>query len=143
MDKMSVDTDNSKIEQRRKRVSSLLTQGRTEDEIAHELNVGQATVSRDVTAIKRISQQFIYDLAKSDLAHNYRQCIEGIEVVKRKVWDILRSEQADTLDIKDKLYALKLIKECNESQFALFKDGPSVLTMKSLEERVDKIIESK
>lgn len=37
------------------------------------------------------------------------------------------------------LIALKLIKECDESKFALFKDGPSIMNVKSLEERLNKI----
>jgi hypothetical protein len=37
--------------------------------------------------------------------------------------------------LKDKLSILKLIKECEEGKFALFKDGPSILNVKSLEER--------
>lgn len=40
---------------------------------------------------------------------------------------------------KDKLLALKLIKECDEAKFALFKDGPSIMNLKALEERVNKI----
>jgi hypothetical protein len=40
---------------------------------------------------------------------------------------------------KDKLLALKLIKECNEAKFALFKEGPSVMNLKSLEDRLNKI----
>ena len=40
---------------------------------------------------------------------------------------------------KDKLSALKVIKECNEAKFSLFKDGPSVMNLKSLEERLNKV----
>jgi hypothetical protein len=28
---------------------------------------------------------------------------------------------------KDKLLALKVIRECNEAKFALFKEGPSIM----------------
>ena len=137
---MSVKLHNLEIEERRKRVSSLLSQSRTEEEIGKVLGVDQGTISRDVTAIKKLSQQYIYDLAKSDLAHSYKMCIDGIDEVKRKAWDILLQNENETIDIKDKLSTLKLIKECNESQFSLFKDGPSVLNMKKLEERVEEII---
>jgi hypothetical protein len=34
---------------------------------------------------------------------------------------------------------LKLAKECDEVKFALFKEGPSVLNVKALEERLNKI----
>jgi hypothetical protein len=33
---------------------------------------------------------------------------------------------------KDKLLALKLAKECDETKFALFKGGPSIMNIKSL-----------
>jgi arginine repressor len=39
----------------------------TETEIAQELEVDQSTVSRDIKVLKELSQQFVYDLAKSDL----------------------------------------------------------------------------
>lgn len=34
---------------------------------------------------------------------------------------------------------LKLIKVCEEGKFTLFKDGPSIMNVKSLEERINKI----
>src|SRR5215211_6430058 len=131
-----------KIEERRRKVASMLAQSMTETEIAEQLNVDQSTISRDVKALKEMSQQFVFDLAKSDLAYYYKQCINGIDEVRRKAWEMLRGddkEQQPLLTAKDKLLALKLIKECDEGKFALFKDGPSVMNVKSLEERLSKI----
>jgi hypothetical protein len=108
----------------------------TESEIAHELKVDQSTISRDIKVLKLQSQQFVYDLAKSDLAYCYKQCMDGIEEVKRKTWSIFKNELVNP---KDKLLALKLIKECNEAKFTLFKDGPSIMNLKALEERLNKI----
>ena len=127
---------NFKIEERRKRVTSLLAQSMTESEIAQEIGVDQSTISRDVKALKELSKQFVYDLAKSDLAYGYKQCIDGVEEVKRYAWSMFKNEQLGT---KDKLAVLKLIKECDEAKFALFKDGPTIMNLKSLEERLDKI----
>jgi IS30 family transposase len=73
-----------KIEDRRRRVASLLAQSMTETEIAKELNVDQSTISRDIRVLKQLSQKFVYDLAKSDLAFYYKQCLVGIEEVKRR-----------------------------------------------------------
>jgi IS30 family transposase len=64
--------NNFKIEERRRKVASLLAQSMTETEIAEELNVDQSTISRDVKALKEMSQQFVFDLAKSDLAYYYK-----------------------------------------------------------------------
>ena len=36
----------------------------TETEIAEQLNVDQSTISTDVNALKVMSQQFVFDLAK-------------------------------------------------------------------------------
>jgi IS30 family transposase len=132
-----------KIEERRRQVASLLAQSITESEIAKKLNVDQSTISRDIKTLKRMSQQFVFDLAKSDLAYHYQQCINGIDEVRRKAWELIRDgeeeEQRQSLTLKDKLSILKLIKECEEGKFALFKDGPSILNVNSLEERIHQI----
>jgi hypothetical protein len=38
----------------------------------------QYTISRDCKVLKEMSQQFVFDLAKSDLAYYYKQSIDGI-----------------------------------------------------------------
>ena len=87
-----------------------------------------------------MSERFIFDLAKSDLAFCYRQCIRGIDEVKRKCWRILENENNNKeLSKRDELYTLKLIKECDESIFGLLEKGPSIMALKSLQDRVDKI----
>jgi transcriptional antiterminator len=114
----------------------LLAQSLTETEIAQELKVDQSTISRDVKALKEISQQFVYDLAKSDLAYYYKQSIDGIEEAKREAWRIYND---NNISVKEKLSALKLIVESNEARFKLLSEGPSILAVKSLEERLNKI----
>ena len=119
-----------KIEERGRQVASLLAQSITESEIARELNVDQSTISRDIKALKQMSQQFVYDLAKSDMAYQYQQCINGIEEVRRKAWELIRDdEEQQLLTLRDKLLILNLIKECEEDKFALSKDGPSILNI--------------
>lgn len=126
-----------KIEDRRRRVASLFAQSMTEIEIANELKVDQSTISRDIKVLKQMSKQFVYDLAKSDLAYCYKQCLDGIEEVKRRGWDIFNG--VNNLTTRDKLLALKLIMECNEAKFALFKEGPTIMQVKSMEARLEKI----
>jgi hypothetical protein len=117
-------THNIKIEDRRRKVTTILAQSLTETEIAHELEVDQSTISRDIKALKQLSQRFVFDLAKSDLAYCYKQCIDGIEEVRRKGWEIFKGQNNSNLAPKDKLLALKVIGECNETKFVLFKEGP-------------------
>jgi IS30 family transposase len=55
--------NNFKIEERRRQVASMLAQSMTETEIAEQLSVDQSTISRDIKALKEMSQQFVFDLA--------------------------------------------------------------------------------
>ncbi len=101
-------THKFKIEERRREVATLLAQSMTEIEIAQELKVDQSTVSRDIKVLKELSQRFVFDLAKSDLAYYYKQCIDGIEEVRRKGWEIFKGQNNNSnLTLKDKLLALK------------------------------------
>ena len=90
--KLILVTHKFKIEDRRRKIAILLAQSMTETEIAQELNVNQSTISRDIKALKRLSQRFVFDLAKSDLAYYYKQCIDGIEEVRRKGWEIFKGQ---------------------------------------------------
>lgn len=127
-----------KIEERRRKVASLIAQSMTESEIAEKLDVDQSTISRDVKTLKEMSQQFVFDLAKSDLAYYYKQSIDGIEEAKKEAWKIYNNNNGSS-SVKEKLAALKLIIESNEARFKLLSEGPSVLAIKSLEERLNKI----
>jgi transcriptional regulator with XRE-family HTH domain len=124
-----------KIEDRRRQIVSMSAQSMTQEEMASKLGVDRTTVSKDITALNEMSRQFIYDLAHSDLAHCYKQCIDGVEEAKRQAWELFRSGK---LTPKDKLAALKLIVECNESSFNLLKDGPTVMNLTELQARVSK-----
>lgn len=77
--KLAVHKNKFKVECRRRTVASMLAQSKTESEIAEQLNVNQSTISRDIKVLKELSQRFVYDLAKSDLAFYYKQCLVGIE----------------------------------------------------------------
>jgi DNA-binding transcriptional ArsR family regulator len=138
---MTVHTKKFHLEERRRQVASLLAQSMTKQEIADKLGVDRSTISRDIKVLKQLSQRFVFDLAKSDLAYYYKQCIDGIEEVRRKGWEIFKGQNNtnNNLTSRDKLLALKVIRECSEAKFALFKEGPSIIHIKSLEERLQNI----
>jgi transposase len=138
MNNLSVEMDNFKIEERRRKVRSLLAEGNTEVDIAKLLGVGQATISRDITALKEDSRNYIYDLAKTDLTYSYQQCIGEIEIVRLKAWEMLKEKQHE-LDSKDQVLVLRLLKDCAESKFSLFERGTSILNVQSLEDRMNKL----
>ncbi len=79
--------NNFKIKERQL-VASLVSKSFTEAEIAHQLEISQPTVCRDNKVLKELLQQFVYDLAKSDLAYYYKQSINGIEEATKESWKI-------------------------------------------------------
>jgi IS30 family transposase len=66
-----------KIQERWRQVASLVSKSLTHTEIARRLEVDQSTISGDIKALKEMSRQFVFDLAKSDLAFYYDQCLTG------------------------------------------------------------------
>ena len=126
------------IEERRRQVASLVAKSMTEREIAAQLSISQSTIHRDIEALREMSQQFVYDLAKSDLAHYYKQSIDGLDAAKEQAWIIYRST-SESVQIKDRLNALRIVIDANVKKFELLNAGPSVLAMKSLEDRLSKV----
>jgi Helix-turn-helix domain len=130
------------IEERRREVAQMLAQGHSETEIAQVLHVHVSTISRDVKVLKELSQRFVFDLAKGDLTYYYKQCIDGMDEIRREAWSLYKYgdwSQGVHLTVKEKLGALKLLKECNEAKFALLEKGPSVLNVKGMEEKLEHI----
>ena len=123
------------IEWRRDKVFELSAQGHSQAEISRILDIPKANICRDIQFLKKLSQEFVFDLAK-DLGFYYKGCIDTMDQIQRRCWYIFNDNQ---ISQKDKLLALKLIKETCESKFSLIEKGPSVMALNSLQERVEKI----
>lgn len=137
----NIDKNNSSkskfiIEERRRLVAKLWAQSKSETEIARELQCNVSTICRDIKFLKKLSQQFVFDLAK-DLGFYYKSCIDTMNEIQQKCWNIYNND--DQISQKDRLLALKIIKETCESKFSLIEKGPSVMALNSLQERVEKI----
>jgi hypothetical protein len=107
-------------------------------EIAKELSVDSATVSRDTKYLTEQSQSYLNDLAKKTLPFMYQTSIEGIRDVLKESWNIYQSTN-EQINYFQRLAALKLAKECNEAQFKLLSEGPSIMYVRTLEEKLIQI----
>lgn len=89
-----------------------------------------------------MSQGFVFDLAKGDLTHYYKQCIDGMDEIRREACSLYKYgdwSQGVHLTVKEKIAALRLLKECNEAKFALLEKDPSVLNLRGMEEKLEDI----
>jgi hypothetical protein len=140
-------TKKYQIEERRRQVANRLAMGMTEQQIADSLGVGRATISRDVTFLKMASQTFIFDLAKSDLAFYYKQCLDGMNEANRQAWASYYKLQEKTKRFtstaaeRDSFMALKVIKELTEARFLLFKEGPGAMQIKAMRDKLEELNE--
>jgi hypothetical protein len=114
-------------------------------EAAKELGVDPATISRDIAYLVAQSQNYLNSLAKETLPFMYQTSIEGIRDAIKECWRIYESESDEDksssrgINMCQKLAALKLIKECNESVFHLIDEGPSIVYVKQLQEKLIQI----
>jgi hypothetical protein len=127
------------IKERRENILALLTRGTKDYEIAKEIGVDASTVSRDIHHLIGQSQNYLSSVAKETLPFMYQTSIEGIRNVLKECWNIYTIESNREITWFHKLAALKLAKECNEALFKLTAEGPSVVYVKLLEERLERI----
>ena len=127
------------IKERREDVLLLLTKGMKGYEIAKELGVDASTVSRDTQYLISQSHNYLNTLAKEALPFMYQTSIEGIRNVLKECWNIYTTKSNKEITWFHKIAALKLAKECNEALFKLTAEGPSVMYVKLLEERLERI----
>jgi hypothetical protein len=69
----------------------------------------------------------------------YKTSIEGIRNMLKECWNIYTAESNKEITWFHKLAALKLAKKCNEALFKLTAEGPSIMYVKLLEERLARI----
>jgi hypothetical protein len=68
----------------------------------------------------------------------YKTSIDGIGEVLKECWNIYESTD-EQVNYFQRLAALKLAKECNEAQFKLLSEGPSILYVQTLEDKLSQI----
>ncbi|MFZ0327139.1 MAG: hypothetical protein WAL66_07540 [Nitrososphaeraceae archaeon] len=120
------------VNERREKIFALLTKGMKGYQIAQELNV--ATVSRD---IKHLTD-YLNSLARETLPFMFETSIGGIKQVLKECWNIYESND-ESINYFQKIAALKLAKECHESQFKLLTEAPSLMMVKTLEEKLNQL----
>lgn len=130
--------DNLSLIDRREKVIVLLTKGLKGYQIAKELKVNSSTISRDIRYLSKESSTDLNSVIKNTMPFLYQISLEGIKNILQECWNIYQSKST-SVSYFHKLNALKLAKECNESLFKLVAEGPCVVYLRELEERLERI----
>jgi IS30 family transposase len=127
------------LSDRRQKVWTCLTKGMKRYEIAKELTVDQSTVSRDVKYLTLQSQDYLNEMARETLPFMYQTSIEGIREILKECWNVYSNSTDKSINWIQRLAALKLAKECHEAIFKLTDEGPSVMYLKQLQDKLVQI----
>lgn len=116
----------------------MLSQGLNEIEIAKQLNVDQSTICRDVKAIKRESQKTIQAIVDDILPFEFGKSLLSLNRIIKDCWIII-DDNTGRWTNKDKINALKLIKDTEMTRFEILKNGPLNLEVVHLREQLQQL----
>ena len=116
------------VDVRRDKVNRLLLKGATQIEISKQLQISISTVERDVKSIKEMASQWLDDLAKKGIVHEWKIGLEKLRDTERNLNTIL---QDPALPRDDRLRVLKQRDENIALQTQFLMDGPALHAIKS------------
>jgi hypothetical protein len=122
--------------ERREKVWFMMLKGHNTTSIIKTLGTTRSVIYNDIQFLTEKSKQYVYDLAKGTHVLMYQRAIEGISLTLAQAWDKFNDPKVPE---KQKASYLRLTKECNESMFELTANGVSVLALKNIIERANRL----
>ena len=116
------------VDVRRDKVNRLLLKGATQLEISKQLQISISTVERYVKSIIEMASQWLDDLAKKGIVHEWKIGLEKLRDTERNLNTIL---QDPALPRDDRLRVLKQRDENIALQTQFLMDGPALHAIKS------------
>ncbi|MFL6323198.1 MAG: hypothetical protein ACJ72C_00350 [Nitrososphaeraceae archaeon] len=119
---MSTKVEMSQIEWRRAKVQELCSKGYSQREISQILQVGLATVTRDISYLRNQAKSNIKRYIDERLSEEYEKCLVGLNAITKEAWNTAQS----TEDKREKIQALSLAKECYSMKLDLLTNATVV-----------------
>src|SRR5919198_4559126 len=94
------------VQWRRDKVQELCSKGYSQREISHILQVGLATVNRDILYLRNQAKADIKKYIDERLPEEYEKCLVGLTAITKEAWKTAHNTQ----DNREKIQALSLAK---------------------------------
>ena len=107
---------------RRDKVQELCSKGYSQREISQTLQVGLATVNRDITYLRSQSKANIKRYIDERLPEEYEKCLVGLNAITKEAWNTAQN----TEDKREKIQVLSLAKECYSKKLDLLTNATVV-----------------
>jgi predicted transcriptional regulator len=118
MEHLSSDMEHE-VEWRRDKVQELCSKGYSQREISQTLQVGLATVNRDISHLRNQAKDNIKRYIDQRLPEEYEKCLVGLNAITKEAWNTAQN----TEDKKEKIQALSLAKECYSMKIDLLTNA--------------------
>src|ERR1051326_6352360 len=113
---------NQQVQWRRDKVQELCSKGYSQREISQVLQIGLATVNRDISYLRDQSKANIKRYIDERLPEEYEKCLVGLTAITKEAWNTA----ANTEDKREKIQALSLAKECYSMKLELLTNATVV-----------------
>jgi predicted transcriptional regulator len=110
------------VQWRRDKVQELCSKGYSQREISQVLQVGLATVNRDISYLRNQAKTNIQRYIDERLPEEYEKCMVGLNAITREAWNT--SQQTE--DKREKIQALSLAKDCYSMKLDLLTNATVV-----------------
>jgi Trp operon repressor len=110
------------VQWRRDKVQELCSKGYSQREISQTLQVGLATVNRDISYLRNQARANIKKYIDERLPEEYEKCLVGLTAITKEAWNT--SQQTE--DKREKIQALSLAKECYSMKLDLLTNASVV-----------------
>jgi Trp operon repressor len=122
MEQQHQEQQDQQVQWRRDKVQELCSKGYSQREISHILQVGLATVNRDISYLRNQAKTNIKRYIDEKLPEEYEKCLVGLNAVTREAWNTAQN----TEDKREKIQALSLAKECYSMKLDLLTNATVV-----------------
>jgi hypothetical protein len=110
------------IQWRRDKIQELCSKGYSQREISQTLQVGLATINRDISYLRNEAKANIKKYIDERLPEEYEKCLVGLNAITKEAWNTVQS----TEDKREKIQALSLAKECYSMKLDLLTNATVV-----------------
>jgi hypothetical protein len=107
---------------RKDKVQEFCSKGYSQREISQILQVGLATVNRDLSVLRQHAKENIRKYIDGRLPEEYEKCLVGLNAITREAWNTAQN----TEDKREKIQALSLAKECYSMKLELLTNATVV-----------------
>jgi hypothetical protein len=114
--------DQEQLQWRRDKVQELCSKGYSQREISQTLQVGLATVNRDISYLRNQAKSNIKRYIDERLPEEYEKCLIGLTAITKEAW----STATNTEDKREKIQALSPAKECYSMKLDLLTNATVV-----------------